>query len=62
MRLIRERECKAKRLGWSWLVTDTSNNIASSNSLIKAGYKLYRPTFPWGFAHRLYWREQIAAN
>ena len=35
------------------------NNIHSANNPIKAGYRLYVPTFPWGFSHALYWRKQI---
>lgn len=56
-RLIQVRERKARSLGWTVLVTDTTGNIPSSNSLIRAGYTLYQPDFPWAFAESLYWRK-----
>jgi hypothetical protein len=35
------------------------DNIASANSLIKAGYTLYRPSQPWAFTNTLYWRKML---
>jgi GNAT superfamily N-acetyltransferase len=58
-RLLRAREAKARRLGWRWVHTDTTDNIPSANSLIAAGYRLFQPTVPWAFAHTLYWRKRI---
>lgn len=58
-RLIRAREAKARKLGMDALLTDTTFNTASSNSLIKAGYKLYTPVKPWGFNNTLYWRKEM---
>jgi len=46
-RLILARIKQARKLGWNWLITDTTNNPASSNSLINAGFKIYRPGQPW---------------
>lgn len=61
-RLIRMRESWARREGLSVLVTDTSrDSIASSNNLIKSGYKLYEPEQPWGVAGALYWRKVLDA-
>lgn len=60
-KLIRVREAKAKKLGWRWLITDTRDNPASSNSLISTGFKLYNPTVPWGFKDALYWRKKLDA-
>jgi GNAT superfamily N-acetyltransferase len=59
LRLIRVRERKARALGMTRLVTDTYNNPASSNSLIRAGYRLFRPSVKWSFAHGLYWEKSI---
>jgi GNAT superfamily N-acetyltransferase len=59
LRLIRAREGKARRLGWSLLRTDTTDNPASSNTLIKAGYRLFMPEVPWAFAHSLYWKKNL---
>lgn len=58
-RLIKARLAYAKLLGWSEIVTDTTNNPASSNSLIACGFKLYSPEKPWGYAHANYWKYVI---
>jgi hypothetical protein len=60
-RLIKVRLAQAKKLNWVWAITDTTNNPASSNSLINAGFKLYKPTKPWAYRHSLYWRKRINA-
>jgi GNAT superfamily N-acetyltransferase len=59
LRLIKVRENKARKLGMTGMVTDTYDNPASSNSLIRAGYKLYRPQFPWAFKEGLYWQKDL---
>jgi GNAT superfamily N-acetyltransferase len=56
---IRVRIRQAKALGWKWLVTDTTDNPASSNSLIACGFKLFEPSNPWGFKNALYWRRKL---
>ena len=58
-RLIRARIRQARALGWSWLITDTYQNPASSNSLIATGFKLFEPTKPWGAIQTLYWRLKL---
>lgn len=58
-RLIRVREAKAKKLGWKRLVTDTTDNPASSNSLYRAGFKLFAPAYPWAFDNTLYWTKTL---
>jgi GNAT superfamily N-acetyltransferase len=58
-KLIRVRVRQAKALGWNWLVTDTYNNPASSNSLISCGFKLFEPSKPWGAKGTLYWRLNL---
>lgn len=58
-RLIRVRALKAKELGMNWLVSDTYDNPASSNSLINCGFKLYDPSSPWGAKGTLYWRKRL---
>lgn len=59
-RLTRVRESKAKRLGWSRIVTDTTDNPASANNLFKAGYKMYTPKYGgWAFDRSLYWTKTI---
>ena len=60
-RLIKARIAQAKKLKWNWLITDTHVNPASSNSLIKCGFKLFEPTAPWAFKTSLYWRKKLNA-
>jgi hypothetical protein len=40
-------------------VTDTTDDVASANSLIKAGYTLYTPAQPWALSNSLYWRKWL---
>ena len=58
-RLIQVRERKAKALGLRWLITDTSNNPASANSLIGRGFKMFNPSAPWGLPTASYWRKDL---
>jgi hypothetical protein len=57
LRFMRALESRAN--GWSCVVSDTTDNLASANNFIRAGYRLYRPEAPWGWPHTLYWRKQI---
>jgi GNAT superfamily N-acetyltransferase len=50
---------QAKALGWKWLVSDTTDNPASANSLIACGFKMFEPTKPWGFKNTLYWLRKL---
>jgi len=59
LRLMRAIEARARRSGWSFVVSDTTDNVASANNFIKAGYRLYQPRHPWGWPHTLYWRKSI---
>ena len=59
LRLIKARLAQAKKLGWNWCITDTTNNPASSNSLINAGFKLYTPGQPWSYKNALYWKRKL---
>ena len=58
-RFMRALELRARRNGWSSVVSDTTDNVVSANNFIRAGYRLYRPREPWGWPHTLYWRKQI---
>ncbi|MBU3577512.1 GNAT family N-acetyltransferase [Polynucleobacter sp. UK-Kesae-W10] len=58
-RLIKARVVKAKQLGWKWLLSDTSENPASANSLISCGFKMYEPRHVYGLKTSLYWRKKI---
>lgn len=59
VRLLRARETWARRTLATVMVTDTTDNYASANSLIKAGYRLYKPDEPWAFPNSLYWRKKL---
>jgi GNAT superfamily N-acetyltransferase len=62
-RLLRVREAWARSVGYTVAITYTAHsNNASSNSLISAGYKLYRPASEWGMDHALYWRKNLDAT
>lgn len=58
-RLIRVREKYARKLKWRWLISDTTDNPASANSLISCGFKMFTPTKPWGFDNACYWRKRL---
>jgi hypothetical protein len=59
LRLMRALELRAWRKGWGWIVSDTTDNLASANNFIRAGYRLYRPLNPWAWPNTLYWRKSI---
>lgn len=59
LRLMRAIEARARENGWSWIVSDTTDNVPSANNFIRAGYRLYRPLSPWAWPHTLYWRKFI---
>jgi len=58
-RLIRVRERYAKRLNVNWLISDTYNNPASTNSLIRCGFQMYIPTKKYGAEGTCYWRKRL---
>ena len=57
LRLMRASEARARRNGWDALISDTTDNLASANNFIQAGYRLFEPRFPWGWGDTLYWRK-----
>ena len=56
--VLRERQMRAQ--GMNWMITDTTANLASSNSLIAKAYRLFDPSKPWGPAGALYWRTRLS--
>jgi predicted acetyltransferase len=55
-RMIRVRVKHAFAMGGSAVVTDcTADNVASANSLINCGFKLYFPENPWALSNSIYW-------
>lgn len=61
-RLIRLRCRFARAIGMNWVITDTTDNVASSNSLISEGFKMFDPTEPWALPHSAYWRKNLAVQ
>jgi GNAT superfamily N-acetyltransferase len=59
LRLMRALETRARRNGWHSIVSDTTDNIASANNFIRAGYRLYQPQAPWAWPHTLYWWKNM---
>ncbi len=59
LRLMRALESRARQVGWSSVVSDTTANLASANNFIRAGYRLYEPLSPWSYPNTLYWRKSI---
>lgn len=58
-KMITLREKLARKQGYKWVVTDTSENPPSANSLISRGYRLYEPSRPWGLSNAIYWRKKL---
>lgn len=56
---VRERLCRQRSI--PWVVTDTApDNYASSNSLIRSGYRLFEPWHPWADNKlSLYWGKRL---
>lgn len=59
LRFMRTMEAQVRRNGWKAVVSDTTDNLASANNFIRAGYRLYRPKDPWAWPHTRYWRKFI---
>ncbi|HJZ20726.1 MAG TPA: GNAT family N-acetyltransferase, partial [Bradyrhizobium sp.] len=60
LRLMRAAEAGARGFGWNWLVSDTTDNVASANNFIRAGYRLFQPRHPWAWSNTLYWRKPLS--
>jgi GNAT superfamily N-acetyltransferase len=58
-RLIRTRIRHAKRVGADTVVTDTSENPASANSLIAEGFRMYSPELRWALPTSAYWVRKL---
>jgi hypothetical protein len=58
-RLMRALEARARHIGWRCIVSDTTDNLASANNFIQAGYRLNQPLDPWAWPSTLYWRKSI---
>ena len=59
LRLMHRLECRTRRNGWQYVVSDTTDNIKSANNFIRAGYRLFQPEYPWGWANTFYWHKPV---
>ena len=57
--MVRLRIQWARRHGYRWAVSDTTDNIPSANNLISCGFRLYTPKVLYSFARALYWRKRL---
>jgi hypothetical protein len=62
LRLMRVVELRARNNGRDCIISDTTDNNASANNFIRAGYRLYQPAYPWGWPRTLYWRKFIGRS
>lgn len=58
-RLIQVRVRYAKKQAWTHLVTDTTDNCSSANNLIANGFRMYKPSKPWGLPGACYWIKKL---
>lgn len=59
-RFIRVRERRARKNGWRYLISDTTDNVPSSNNLIRTGYVLTDSYQPWAWKNSLYWIKKVS--
>jgi GNAT superfamily N-acetyltransferase len=58
-RLISARERKARKLGFTQLVTDTTDNFYSARNIKRAAFEEFTPLVPWGSKETIYWRKRL---
>jgi GNAT superfamily N-acetyltransferase len=58
-KMITIRERHARSMGYRWMISDTTDNPPSSNSLMAKGYRIFDPSKPWGMNTTLYWRKRL---
>lgn len=58
-RMIRVRVKHAINSGATLILSDTTDNVPSSNSLIAEGFRLYDPVRRWAYEHSNYWRKEL---
>lgn len=58
-RLLSVVERRARKNGWTSIVSDTTDNPPSANAMISAGYKIFEPLYRWAFNHSIYWKKDL---
>lgn len=59
IRLMRVRENKARKIGYTHLISECTDTVYSANNFIKAGFKIYEPIKPWAFKNSIYWIKAL---
>ncbi len=59
LKFFKLRETRARKNAWTHLISDCTNNVHSANNFIRAGYRLYEPSKPWGYKETLYWSKKL---
>lgn len=59
VRFLKVRERKARAIGWTHLITETTNALHSANNCIRAGFRLFEPETRWAFENSLYWIKKL---
>ena len=60
LRLTRAMHAKARKVGWTNVVTDTRDNPHSANNIAASGYRMFTPTSPWcRLEDTLYWKKDL---
>lgn len=59
-KMVKAMERAAKKLGAHTMTSYCDiDNLASANSLINSGYKLYSPVYVWSSGTWLYWKKKL---
>lgn len=58
-RLLSVIERRARKNGWTTIISDTTDNPPSANAMISAGYKIFEPAVRWSFQHSIYWKKEL---
>jgi GNAT superfamily N-acetyltransferase len=59
-RLMRAIEMRARKNGWTRMVSDTTDAVFSANNFIRQGYRVFDPRHPWAFANSIYWTKDLS--
>jgi GNAT superfamily N-acetyltransferase len=58
-RLLTVVERRARKNGWTSIISDTTDNPPSANAMISGGYKIFEPAYRWAFSHSIYWKKDL---
>lgn len=60
--LLAVRESKARRFGWSLLVSECgADNVHSADNFAAAGFAQCEPEQRWGATNSIYWKKELSA-